>query len=728
MFKDFLPTKSSRSRTELCEKPSLDHSDTPRIMSDFSLALPLVMKVVRSAVALGAQDPLFYRSIDKLVGGELDATTSRLAEIATQLGQNISGEITTVVDDDWKVTLDVLDQLFERLDRLFDEIKGKRVSDDNETSAQANIPKPQLQFTDPLDNFEQAPFKPRLTSKPNALVPLELELVTDHPEDPPHYLQPYAYEIDHQTYPESVVSTKQLPVIEPRDWHETEAIWVDDEESLLKMADELANSAEIAVDLEHHDTRTYFGITCLMQISNRDHDWLVDTLALRTKLGKILNPIFTDPAIVKVFHGAFMDIIWLQRDLGLYVVSLFDTFHALKRLGLTRNSLAYLLEHYAKFSTSKKYQLADWRVRPLPHPMVNYARADTHFLLFIYDQMRNKLAEIDGISGVLHELRQVAKRRFEYPKFMPRLEKGSKGVLLGMHTLNFITDPVEWLLVQFNLPRYRLPVVRALYEWRDAKARKDDESTRHIMPNQSLVALAMLEAPIKPLDVLNLTRFVSEAVRTNSRQLAELLNEVSEQLAKYDEELAEQMQDGKPTLLASELAVAAANIFEDFNLPTSNDLLVDAPAEFGGAVTNDMIDRLKFIRSKLEVKKAAPVPQVVVELVKHGLDINSEDKSESPESKDEKEPESTGESGEKTKEEIIALRSIKRHVQPKKNAETGEIIDFANNKLVLGAADVTDLNTKKKRRFKPGAEGDSGPKAPKKRRQETKGRSGVFRK
>ena len=39
-----------------------------------------------------------------------------------------------------------------------------------------------------------------------------------------------------------------------------------------------------------------------------------------------------DPAIVKVLHGANMDIHWLQRDLGLYVVNLFDTGQAARAL------------------------------------------------------------------------------------------------------------------------------------------------------------------------------------------------------------------------------------------------------------------------------------------------------------------------------------------------------------------------------------------------------------
>ena len=38
--------------------------------------------------------------------------------------------------------------------------------------------------------------------------------------------------------------------------------------------------------------------------------------------------------------------------------------------------------------TDKKYQLADWRVRPLPQDLVLYARMDTHYLLYIYDRLK----------------------------------------------------------------------------------------------------------------------------------------------------------------------------------------------------------------------------------------------------------------------------------------------------------------------------------------------------
>ena len=43
---------------------------------------------------------------------------------------------------------------------------------------------------------------------------------------------------------------------------------------------------------------------------------------------------------------------------------------------------------YVNVEADKKYQVADWRLRPLPTEMLTYARSDTHSLLYVYDQLR----------------------------------------------------------------------------------------------------------------------------------------------------------------------------------------------------------------------------------------------------------------------------------------------------------------------------------------------------
>jgi exosome complex exonuclease RRP6 len=99
-------------------------------------------------------------------------------------------------------------------------------------------------------------------------------------------------------YPEAVYRKSDpipyLPV------ESTSAIFVDTEEGVLEMLSELKTATEIAVDLEHHDARSYVGLVSLMQISTRNKDWIVDTLKPWRQNLQVLNEVFADPKIVKV--------------------------------------------------------------------------------------------------------------------------------------------------------------------------------------------------------------------------------------------------------------------------------------------------------------------------------------------------------------------------------------------------------------------------------------------
>lgn len=67
----------------------------------------------------------------------------------------------------------------------------------------------------------------------------------------------------------------------------------------------------VAFDLEHHSFSSYRGFTCLIQISTRDKDYLLDPFPIFEHL-HLLNEVTANPGILKIFHGAESDIIWLQ--------------------------------------------------------------------------------------------------------------------------------------------------------------------------------------------------------------------------------------------------------------------------------------------------------------------------------------------------------------------------------------------------------------------------------
>ncbi|KAL0939670.1 exosome complex exonuclease [Colletotrichum truncatum] len=501
-----------------------------------------LVATTRSVNRIAAEDLAFQRAVNPGVGDDLDAKTERLLELSTTLlksAAEICGlnapklEDADDVDMRWRGIVDVIDSVLEKADTSIDEYTGalkrkdaptadvspktKTTTGTDKVIRNANITKPQLNFDPPVDN--NVPWKPVITSKPHAKVPLEQSLVPSETDagfvqydttisllsplpatfnspivskkkhkrlkrpfvrvtdSPIRYKHPYETEILEAKYPDRVYEQA-----EPIPWQpveKTEPTWVDTYEGVLEMLEELKKAKEIAVDLEHHDYRTYVGLTSLMQISTREKDWIVDTLKPWRQQLQVLNEVFADPNIIKVFHGAYMDIVWLQRDLGLYVNGLFDTFFACEVLNYPQKSLAFLLSKFANFNADKRYQMADWRMRPLPTEMLYYARSDTHYLLYVYDKIRNELVmksdrgnpSTDYIEMVLQKSKAQSLGRYEGDFFDPVSGKGGKGWYGSL-----LKHPSPFSGQQFA-------VYRAIWAWRDEVARREDESTAYVLPN-----------------------------------------------------------------------------------------------------------------------------------------------------------------------------------------------------------------------------------------------------
>ncbi|RLV94336.1 Exosome complex exonuclease RRP6 [Spathaspora sp. JA1] len=756
----------------------------------FREVLPQLVSTIRASSSLAAQDVNFYKSIDETVSQEIDAAGKRLLNITNDLMHGLTSEEDSVKiqfgkeniqgDLAWNPIGRVLDSIFEKIDYSFDHANKRSDNqqpnleylDSGSASAGSNEPgkritKPQLKFRIPVDNSESHPFRPKLPSKPHALKSFEETVKLFNPEpkyedsieiiDPAYYPQPYESEIDNQPYPDSILqSTEPIP---SKDWSSTEATWVDTIEGLNQMVDALKKgSREIAVDLEHHDYRTYYGIVCLMQISNREQDWIIDTLALRDDL-TILNTIFTDPSIVKVFHGAFMDIIWLQRDLGLYIVSLFDTYCASKNLGFPKHSLAYLLETFAHFKTSKKYQLADWRIRPLSHPMLSYARSDTHFLLNIYDQLRNKLLHENKLPQVLYDSRQVAKRRFEYTKYRPMSPNGK--VSCPVMSSN-PREPYSSIMYQYNLPHFKKPVVEVLYNWRDLVAKREDESVRYIMPNQLLVTLALLEAPIDATKILNSQTFVSEHVRLHAKELAELIEKTLAQTEANDWDLVDKWNNNTGNTQENDFDIHDKKMLESIN-GLFNSLVDSSQSLFnptGLVVAKDKSVAEKQTRYTFEYNVSTnsvvkhnfdDVSQERLEHAWKGLiEMDSLSKVEIPiEEAVEEVPQETEAPVEvklpskpadllftKNKQidpnQLITLRerkiAVPKRPSQKLAQEKQSVVDYSNaDKIMISGNKRNNNKDKKKKSFDPYSRESEGPKPAKRAKITTSGKSSTFK-
>ncbi|KAL4221351.1 Exosome component 10 [Mactra antiquata] len=445
-----------------------------------------------------------------------------------------------------------------------------------------NIQRPQIKFQDKVDNRKR-PFIPIIRDKPNAQLSLEESLklpenVTPEMSEQPDfkYPHPYQYEIDNIVYKDDQLATVTLQ--DPTTLVDTSCVFINTIKQLPELIDDLKQQTEIAIDLEHHSYRTFQGITCLMQLSTRKQDYLIDTIELRSHL-QCLNQVFTDPNIVKVLHGADSDIEWLQRDLGLYIVNMFDTGQASRVMNFSRFSLSYLLQQYCDVTPDKQYQLADWRIRPLPEELLKYAREDTHYLLYIYDKLKNELLDRGNESknllmSVLHRSAQLCLKVYKKPGSSP---DGYKDLYIRNKKV-------------FN--SQQLLALSELFTWRDETARLEDESYGYVLPNHMLLQICDILPrekqgilaccnPIPPLvrQYLNEIHQIIKKAREAPLTEVDIVNTVkrptSQQHPKYDvnsllhcpHDLSQQYKhpetEDKPTVLDSSLVATKSSIFSD---------------------------------------------------------------------------------------------------------------------------------------------------------------------
>ncbi|KAF5298456.1 hypothetical protein FQR65_LT01235 [Abscondita terminalis] len=374
-----------------------------------------------------------------------------------------------------------------------------------------NIIRPQTYFKDKIDNSNN-PWIPRITEKPNSIKP---------------YSHPYETELEYFK-PSASLLKKVTPAVVTK-LEETPLIEISTEEDLDCLLNELRKCTEFAVDLEHHSYRTFMGIACLMQISTHNADYLIDTFTLRDKLC-ILNEVFTKPSIVKIFHGADHDIQWLQRDLSIYVVNMFDTHQAAKQLSYPALSLAYLLKHFCNVEPNKHFQLADWRIRPLPTELKTYARMDTHYLIHIYHKLRNELLKKGNgsdniLKTVINQSTEICKKVIDLRiklvlKFC--LQRYVKPLLREDSYMEFYQKSKRLF------DNRQLFALKELYKWRDDLGRTEDESTGYILPNHMLLQISE-QLPREMQGILACCNPIPPLVRANLLELHRIILKAREQ-------------------------------------------------------------------------------------------------------------------------------------------------------------------------------------------------------
>ena len=286
------------------------------------------------------------------------------------------------------------------------------------------------------------------------------------------------------------------------------------------LLDQLRSELLIAVDTEAASFHRYHDRVYLLQVSTRRETWLIDPLAVPGLPG--LDTVLGDPGIELVFHDADYDLRLLGHEFGYRAARLFDTSIAAQFLNEPSLGLAGLLEKYFAVRLDKRYQRADWSLRPLSAPMLEYAATDTEHLPALRDALRQQLIERGRAAWAEEECALLTDVRWPEPE-PPRVQALA---VKGARRLN---------------PR-ALAVFRELYDWRERTAAALDRASFRIVPNETLFALASQP----PRDLRNLGSFRGVGRHLMERWADEVLSATARGLSLPESELPRYPKPSRP--------------------------------------------------------------------------------------------------------------------------------------------------------------------------------------
>jgi ribonuclease D len=247
------------------------------------------------------------------------------------------------------------------------------------------------------------------------------------------------------------------------------ATYISTSKQLRSLAASLATEPLLALDTESNSLYAYREQVCLVQISTRSADYIVDPLAVDDM--SALAPLMANPAIEKVFHAAEYDLMTMKRDFGYTFANLFDTMVAARICGYKNIGLGSLLDALLSIKLDKSHQRDDWGQRPLPKDSLIYAQMDTHYLAQLRDLLAEKLTQINRW--------QEARETFD-------------DLVDVQPSVNRFDPEGYWRIALPNqLTRRQIAILRELYLMREQQAEMRNLPPFKIMSDKMLMAIAI---------------------------------------------------------------------------------------------------------------------------------------------------------------------------------------------------------------------------------------------
>ncbi|CAL8129912.1 unnamed protein product [Orchesella dallaii] len=217
--------------------------------------------------------------------------------------------------------------------------------------------------------------------------------------------------------------------------------YVTDEQDLLECSLDLELNDEVMVCSKNY-VNTYFPSICLIQISTPSVDYVINTVALYGKIQQHLGPILENPEKLKVFIN-IDDILHLQQNFEIFTVGAVDITEGYQLVTGSRKAPRDIMSEILALKIDELDDLADWRVSPLPSPLLAQLACETKNLFLCWIKLKNDLVSVESE---------------DFPK--------------NLFTIFCVPD--------------QLALYLEIFKWRDGLARELDFSTNNIITDDEL--------------------------------------------------------------------------------------------------------------------------------------------------------------------------------------------------------------------------------------------------
>lgn len=262
--------------------------------------------------------------------------------------------------------------------------------------------------------------------------------------------------------------------------------WIDTAAGLAEVASACASAAWIALDTESNSMHAYTERCCLVQINAGGRMFVLDPIALGAAAFTALKAPLEDPAITVWLHGGEYDCAVMRRDFAIQMRGVFDSQQAASMLGWERTGYGAVVERLLAIQLAKDFAQYDWAIRPIDPNALAYAIDDVRHLPEVAAQLRALVAGAD-----LVEETAIACAAVEEAGWGGGFDPGGFYRVKGAR----------------ELPKACLPVLAALWTWRDGLARELNRPPGRVINNDTLLALCrrpvVTWAQLKHLGVKN---------------------------------------------------------------------------------------------------------------------------------------------------------------------------------------------------------------------------------